>query len=260
MASSSTIRLDGRVAVITGAASGIGAATAALFQAQGAKVVAVDRPGTWGADNHIGGGAIELEHDLAADGAPEAVIQTAADTFGAIDVLVNNAGVGGRHYLADITDEFWGQVFAVNTTAPFRLVRAALPHLRKSGRGRVVNVTSIMTADVDFGLGAYCASKAGLGGLTRMIALEEGRYGITANSVEPGATRTGITERYYSQPGVEEEWGRRTPLGRIAVATEMAKAILFFASDLSSYITGQSIRVDGGLGLHPECSATPDDR
>jgi NAD(P)-dependent dehydrogenase (short-subunit alcohol dehydrogenase family) len=252
--------LNDRFAIVTGAASGIGAATARLLAENHAQVVAVDLPGTWSDESRISAEVLHLEHDVTEADAPRQIVESTIDSFGALDILVNNAGVGGRQFIADMTDDFWRHVLEVNTTAPFRLTKAALPHLRKSGKGRIINITSVETEDADYGLGAYCASKSGLAGLTRATALEEGRYGITANCIEPGPVRTAITERFYSQEGVEQLWASRTTLKRIAETTDIAKAILFLASDLSGYVTGQSLRVDGGLMLHPECSAIEDTR
>ncbi|MHB8530818.1 MAG: SDR family NAD(P)-dependent oxidoreductase, partial [Caulobacteraceae bacterium] len=188
-------RLVGRVAIITGAASGIGRASAELFAAQGARVLAVDRPGT-----ELGFKHRSIEHlgvDVAEKGAPAEIVRRAIVLFDGLDILFNNAGVGFGGPAKETSDEDWERVQAVNLTAVFRLSREAIPHLIASTRGRIVNTASVMANGTDYGLAAYCASKAGVVGLTRTLALELGREGVTVNAILPGAIRTGMTARNF---------------------------------------------------------------
>src|SRR6185437_7073807 len=185
-------RLAGKIAIVTGAASGIGAASAKLFAEEGAQVLAVDRPESEIASIHAGNrSVVPLAVDITGDAAPKQIIEAVLAQFGALDILFNNAGVSGRAFVEEMTDEQWDRVNAVNVRAMFRLCREAIPALRarakEKGRARIVNTASVMAFDTDYGLAAYCASKAGVGGLTRTLALELGKFNITANYVCPGA-------------------------------------------------------------------------
>ena len=242
--------LQGKAAIITGAGSGIGAASAQLFADEGAQVLAVDVPDKGLADTHAGHEAIHsLEQDITEDNAPETIIQAALDLFGKLDILFNNAGVGGGANTYDMTDDFWNRTMAVNVTAQFRLIRQAIPALRKSEAGRIINTASVMAEGTDYGLAAYSASKAGVAGLTRNVALEEGRYGITANYIEPGAIYTGMTEKNFVNDDIADIWARKSALKRLGQPIDIAKGALFLASDLGAFVTGHGLRVDGGLML-----------
>ena len=242
--------LEGKVAIITGAASGIGRATAQLFAVHGAKVLAVDLPDHGLVDAHEDyDDVIGLEHDITGADAPERIVDTAIATWGRLDILFNNAGVSGRANTVDMPDSHWDKVMSVNVTAQFRLAKAAIPHLRESGAGRIINTASVMAQGTDYGLAAYCASKAGVAGLTRTIALEEGRYGITANYIEPGAIVTGMTTAMHQDETVSAIWAKKSPLKRLGQPIDIAKGALFLASDLGGFVTGHGLRVDGGLML-----------
>lgn len=242
--------LEGKIAIITGAASGIGRATAQLFAVHGAKVLAVDLPDHGLVEAHADyDDVIGLEHDITATDAPDRIVDTAIATWGRLDILFNNAGVSGRANTVDMPDSHWDKVMSVNVTAQFRLARAAIPHLRESGAGRIINTASVMAQGTDFGLAAYCASKAGVAGLTRTIALEEGRYGITANYIEPGAVVTGMTTAMHQDENVAAIWAKKSPLKRLGQPIDIAKGALFLASDLGGFVTGHGLRVDGGLML-----------
>ena len=240
-------RLAGRRAIVTGAASGIGRASAELFAAEGARVLAVDRPGT---DLRFESGEIMAhEADLTRDEAPGAVIGDAIARLGGLDILFNNAGVGASALVAQMTDEAWDNVQAVNLRAVFRLTRAAIPHLIHSAAGRVINTASVMAEGTDFGLAAYCASKAGVLGLTRTLALELGRHGVTANALLPGAIMTGMTKASFERPEVAEVWARKSVLHRLGEPLDVARVALFLASDDAGFVTGQALAADGGLTL-----------
>lgn len=238
------MRLKDRVAVVTGAASGIGQATAELFASEGARVLAVDlKP--FSSTN----AAIEtLAHDVSADDAPAAIVGGAVERFGRLDILMNNAGVALGAPVEEFPEADWDRTMAVNVTAHFKLSKAAIPHLRESPAGRIINVASVMAEGTDYGLAAYCAAKAGVAGLTRNLALELGRYGITANYILPGAIQTGMTVN-FDDPKIAEIWAKKSPLKRLGQPIDIARGALFLASDEGGFVTGHGLNVDGGLML-----------
>ena len=240
-------RLDGRRAIVTGAASGIGRASAELFAQEGARVLAVDLPGSKLAFDRPG--IVGHEADLIREPAPAAIVDHAVTAFGGVDILFNNAGIGLSSPVADMTDEMWDRVQAVNLKAIFRLCRSAIPHLCASGEGRIINTASVMAEGADYGLGAYCASKAGVLGLTRTLALELGRKGVTANAILPGAIVTGMTQRNFEDPKIAEVWEKKAALKRLGQPLDVARVALFLASADAAFVTGQAIAVDGGLTL-----------
>jgi NAD(P)-dependent dehydrogenase (short-subunit alcohol dehydrogenase family) len=240
-------RLQDRAAVVTGAASGIGRASAELFAAEGARVLAVDRPG---ANLTFEDLAIEtLGVDLAEVAAPKAIVERAVAAFGAIDILFNNAGIGSNALVAQMTDEQWDHTQDVNLRAAFRLTREAIPQLIKSKSGRIICTASVMANGTDYGLASYCASKAGVVGLTRTLALELGKWGVTANAVLPGAIRTGMTRQSFDNPDVAAVWAKKSVLRRLGEPVDVARVALFLASDDGGFVTGQAIAADGGMTL-----------
>ena len=170
-----------------------------------------------------------------------------------IYILFNNAGVSGRAFVEEMTDEQWDRVNAVNVRAMFRICREAIPALKKQarekGRARIVNTASVMAFDTDYGLAAYCASKAGVGGLTRTLALELGKFNITANYVCPGAIYTGMTRGNFDNPEIRAVWERKAALRRLGQPIDIARGALLLASDEADFITGHELVVDGGLTL-----------
>lgn len=247
-------RLSGKIAIVTGAASGIGAASARLFADEGAQVLAVDRPQSEIASVHAGTPAIApFAADITADDAPRKIVAEVVAKFGALDILFNNAGVSGRAFVEEMTDELWDRVNNVNLRAMFRLSREAIPALkaraREKGRARIVNTASVMAFDTDFGLAAYSASKAGVGGLTRTLALELGKFGITANYVCPGAIYTGMTRTNFDNPEIRAVWEKKAALRRLGQPIDIARGVLLLASDEADFITGHELVVDGGLTL-----------
>ncbi len=239
-------RLAGKSAIITGAGSGIGAAAASLFAAEGAKVLAVDLPGRIAASAAV----TVFEADISAAEAPGAIVAAAVGAFGRLDILFNNAGVASSVHAADLSDDEWDRINSINLRAVFRLTRAAIPHLVQSPAGRIINTASVMAEGTDYGLAAYCASKAGVGGLTRAVALELGKHGVTANYLLPGAIRTGMTSALWdARPDIAEIWAKKSVLRRLGAPEDLARAALFLASDDASFITGQGLAVDGGMRL-----------
>lgn len=240
-------RLQGRAAIVTGAASGIGRASAELFAAEGARVLAVDRPGTnleFEAET-----ITPLEADLAGERAPGAIVEAAVGAFGGLDILFSNAGIGANALVAQMTDEAWDRVQDVNLRAGFRLAREAIPHLIASPHGRIIATASVMANGADYGLGAYCASKAGVVGLVHTLALELGKHGVTANAILPGAIRTGMTAASFANPEIADVWARKSVLRRLGEPIDVARVALFLASDDAAFVTGQAIAADGGMTL-----------
>jgi len=163
---------------------------------------------------------------------------------------MNNAGIAFNAPVETMSDDIWERTLAINLTAHMRLCRRAIPKLKESSAGRIINVASVMAEGTDFGLAAYCASKAGVAGLTRTLALELGRSGITANFIEPGAIATGMTTPLWNaRPDVAEIWAKKSALRRLGQPIDIARAALFLASDDGGFVTGHGLVVDGGLML-----------
>jgi 3-oxoacyl-[acyl-carrier protein] reductase len=245
------MRLKDRAAIVTGAASGIGRASARLFAAEGARVLAVDLPHKGLAEAHAGEARVHiLERSVADPGAPEVIVAEALRLFGHLDIVMNNAGVASNALAEAMTDAQWDLTMAVNVTAPFKLCRAAIPHLKESKAGRIINVASVMAEGTDYGLSAYCASKAGVAGLTRTLALELGKYAITANYLLPGAIETGMTKPLWdARPEIAGIWAKKSALRRLGQPEDLARGALFLASDEGGFVTGHGLNVDGGLML-----------
>ncbi len=244
------MRLEGMRAIVTGAASGIGAATASLFAGEGARVLAVDLAGTRLAGAHADQPRIEpFEADIASETAAGMIVAAALDRLGGLDILVNNAGTGSNALAEVLPLAEWDRVFAVNLRGMFLLCQAAIPALRESGRGRIINVASVMAERTDYGLSAYAASKAGVAGLTRTLALELGKFGITANYILPGAIYTGMTRQNFDQDHIRQAWERKSPLKRLGQGIDIARGILFLASEDGGFVTGHGLVIDGGLTL-----------
>ncbi|HUN52407.1 MAG TPA: SDR family NAD(P)-dependent oxidoreductase [Candidatus Sulfotelmatobacter sp.] len=248
------MRLQGKIAIVTGAASGIGAESARLFAGEGASVLAVDRSAAALEERHGAAESIRIcAQDLAEAEAPARIVGAAVEAFGGLDILFNNAGVS-HNALAELTsDEDWDRVFAVNSRAVFRMCRQAIPVLRaaavKSGRARIINTASVMAFDTDIGLAAYTASKHAVAGLTKTLALELGKFAITANYILPGAIYTGMTKRNFDQDHIRKVWEKKAALRRLGQPIDIARAALLLASPEADFITGHGLVADGGLTL-----------
>lgn len=238
-------RLADRVAIITGAASGIGRATSELFASEGAFVLAVDREGS---DLGFASDRIRpLVADITGRDAPAQIVAAALEAFGKVDILYNNAGMSERSTFDDMDEEFWDRTHDVNVKAAFRLVKAAIEQLKKSPVGRIISTASVAAIRSQSGLGAYSSSKAAMAAMTRSMAVEYGGTGLTANSILPGPILTQMTRATLGNDAYRETFASRSPLGRVGEAEDVARVALFFASDDSRYVTGQILAVDGGI-------------
>jgi 3-oxoacyl-[acyl-carrier protein] reductase len=244
--------ISGKVAVVTGAASGMGRATARLFAADGARVALVDRPGSAVgevADEIVaaGGTALALEADLAEPAAPGAAVADAREGLGPIDILVNNAGVSLPAPIdSPDYDAAWATTIAVNLAAYTRTIREALTDLKRDRGGRIVNVASTEGLGATAFISPYTASKHGVVGLTRALAVELGPTGVTVNCICPGPIRTGMTAAIPDE-AKERFARRRVPMRRYGDPEEVAQVTLSVVLPASSFLTGAVIPVDGGL-------------
>jgi len=243
--------------IVTGATSGIGRSTAEAFGREGAQLLLVGRNQAALDDlvaglTQSGARAVACRADVTADDAAEQIVGRAVKEFGGLDVLVNAAGVIASGTLEATTDETWDAMMSVNVRAPFRLMRAAAPHL-VARKGTVVNVSSVNGMRSFPGVLAYCVSKAAVDQLTRCAAIEMAPLGVRVNAVNPGVTvtnlhrRSGMDETQYS--AFLERSKTTHPLGRPGDPNEIASLILFLASDRAGWMTGETIPIDGGRHL-----------
>jgi len=254
-------RLDGQFAIVTGAGRGIGRAIANVYAREGAAVLCVDkdeetarRTAAEIAATGVRGEAVRADLTVEAD--VEAAIAAASDRFGRIDVLTHNAGIYPSATLAELDRAGWDHVQAVNVTSLFLLVKAVLPQMKAQGGGRIT-VTSSITGNRTAipGLTHYAASKAALNGFIRSAALELAPYRIAVNGVEPGTALTEGVRQLMNQAEIDEV-AKGVPLRRLADPEDIAHAHLYLASSEASYVTGQTIIVDGGLILPESVEAT----
>ena len=247
----------GKTVIVTGATSGIGRAAAEGFARAGASVVAVGRNDAalrelTASLTGAGGRVHPVRADVTEQASPDVIVRAAVNTFGGVDVLVNAAGIIATGALDATSDELWDSMMAINLRAPFRLMRAASPHLA-ARKGAVVNVSSVNGLRSFPGVLAYCVSKAGVDHLTRCAAIELAPIGVRVNAVNPGVTvtnlhrRSGMDETQYA--AFLERSKTTHPIGRPGNASEVADLILFLASDRAGWMTGETIPIDGGRHL-----------
>ena len=239
------LRLKDKVAIITGAAQGIGYGTAELFAAEGAKVVVVDVNAAKVLTAAASLGGLGLTCDVTQPEQCEAVVNTVLDAHGKVDILVNNAGIAKDNLLLRMTVEQWDLVLDVNLKGAFNFIKACVRPMMKARYGRIVNIASIVGQEGNGGQANYAASKGGLISLTKSVARELASRGITANAVSPGFIKTPMTDALPE--AVKTHFVARIPLARMGEPADVARAALFLSSDESSYITGQVLNVNGGV-------------
>lgn len=239
-----------KVALVTGAARGIGLATAKRFLAEGWRVALLDIEAELlnGAVAAIGDPdhTLALACDVSDAKAVAAAMQTMSKRFGRLDALVNNAGIAVFAPIMETSDADWSRILEVNLTGPFLCTKAAAPLMREQGGGAIVNITSISAVRASTLRSAYGTSKAGLAHLTKQLAVELASLGIRVNAVAPGPVETAMAKAVHT-PEIRADYHDAIPLNRYGLEEELAEAIFFLCSDRSSYITGQILAVDGGF-------------
>jgi NAD(P)-dependent dehydrogenase (short-subunit alcohol dehydrogenase family) len=249
-------RVDGRVAIVTGAASGIGRATALALAREGARVALADVDDAGGSDTseeiqRAGGVALFQRTDVGSTDDVRELVQATVGRFGRVDILVNNAGVAIGGSVTEISEEDWNRVLNVNLTSMWRGMHFAIPEMLKTGGGSIVNTSSVQGSVGFVGWAGYAASKGGIDALTRQVAVEYAPRNIRVNAVIPGTIMTPMNERIVreSPNGAEIEagWLAMHPVNRLGTPEEVANAIVWLASDESSFVTGECLRVDGGM-------------
>jgi len=248
-------RLQGRVAVVTGAGRGIGAAAALRLAADGAAIAVVDRAeddtiDTVNAIRAAGGTAVGLDCDVSVGEQVETAVNAAVDHLGGIDILVNNAGITRDNLLFKMTEDDWDAVLAVHLRGAFLCSKAAQAYMTANRWGKIVNLSST-SALGNRGQANYSAAKAGIQGFTRTLAIELGPFNINVNAIAPGFVASAMTDATAERMGITVDQFRdtvaaATPLRRIGVPDDIANVVAFLVSDDASYITGQTVYVDGG--------------
>lgn len=255
-------RVDGKIAIVTGGASGIGRATAKLLAAEGARIIITDVNAERGAEaaEEIGGEARFLPQDVSSEEEWPHVLKTTVDAFGGLDILVNAAGIGGTGEPQDpenVTLEEWRRINSVNLEGVFLGCKYAMKVMRESGGGAIVNISSLAAMVATAPISAYGAGKAGVRQFTKSVALHCARagYGIRCNSVHPGVIDTPMVEAMFLQAGDDREKIkssilRRIPLGRLGKPEDVAYMVLYLASEESGFVTGAEFVIDGGMSIY----------
>lgn len=250
----SRLRLQGKVAVVTGAGSGIGRATALLFAREGAKVVVADvqddaARGTVGVIKQSRGEAVFVHADVSRAQDVAGMIKTAVRNYGRLDVLFNNAGIeGATANIVDYPEDVFDRLISINLKGEWLGMKYCIPEMLKSGGGSIINTASVAGLVGSPGLSAYCASKGGIVQLTRTVALEYAKQGIRVNAIAPGVINTPMVDRLVAgQPEMGKGLLQMEPIGRLGRPEEIASVALFLASDESSFVTGHILVADGGF-------------
>jgi NAD(P)-dependent dehydrogenase (short-subunit alcohol dehydrogenase family) len=249
-------RLDGKVALVTGGAAGIGRASAKALAAEGGRVgiadveeVLADR--VVGEIREAGGEAFARRTDVRSSADVEALIRHAVERYGRLDVMFNNAGVAVGGAAADMSEDDWNRVIDVSLTGVWRGMKFAIPAMLESGGGSIINTSSVQSAVGFVGWAGYATSKGGINALTQQAAVEYASKGIRINAILPGTIMTEMNERIMAEsadPGrVMADWVSLHPIGRVGEPEEVASAVVFLASDESSFVTGELLRIDGGM-------------
>lgn len=254
-------QMKGRVAIVTGGATGIGRVTALAFAKEGVKVVVTTDANVTGAEETValikdsGGEACFIQCDVSNAGDVSALVERTVETYGALDFAYNNAGIGpdGKRIpltpIVDQPDDVWDRHIAVNLTGVFLCMKYEIRQMIKQGKGAIVNCSSVQAIKPVPGMSAYVASKTGLVGLTKVAALENAGTGIRVNAICPGPTgKTSLMDNLLSSnPAIEQRMKETVPLHRMADPAEMAQAVIWLCSDAASFVTGHIMPVDGGM-------------
>jgi len=242
------MEFEGKTAIVTGAARGVGREIAGQFAERGAAVavVDIDAEGALKAAEEIGSNALTIACDVSCWQAVEAMVETVIAQLGRIDIVVNNAGICERVTIEQLTPESWDRVLAVNLRGPFLVCKAVVPHMKSLGSGRIINITSVAGKIGGLMVGLhYTASKGGLLAFTKGLARELAPFGITVNSVCPAMVDTEMGAMFGADEKARYLAG--VPLGRLAMPGDVASAVMYLASDSASYVTGEIIDVNGGI-------------
>jgi len=243
--------LEGKVAIVTGASRGIGKAIAQQFIAQGAKVAFTYRSSAEAAaaleqELSAGGGTVKgFQSDAASMTDAERLVGEVVDAFGTVDIVINNAGITDDTLLMRMTEEQWDRVISVNLKSCFNLTKAVMRTMLKARSGSIVNISSVVGVQGNAGQANYAASKAGILGFTKSVALELGSRNIRCNAIAPGFIETEMTAKLDAD--TVQGWRDAIPLKRGGTPEDVANLCVFLASDMSAYITGQTLNVDGGM-------------
>ena len=246
------MRLEGKVALISGGARGQGAVEAKLFASEGASVVIGDILDDLGKQVEAeiaesGGNATYVHLDVTSEFQWNEAVNAAVEMYGKLDILVNNAGILIRAGVEDTTERDWDRIMDINAKGVFLGSKAAIPAMRQTGGGSIINISSVAGLQGSPGAAAYSSTKGAVRILTKSTAVQYAAENIRCNSVHPGLIYTDMTKETLDTPSGERDWQARVPMGRLGMSEDVAKGVLFLASDESSYMTGSELVIDGGM-------------